>query len=101
VIIYRATNFLNGKVYIGQTKRNLEERKKEHLAEAKRGSGKSFHRAIRESGAENFKWEVMCTASSPQQLDLLETFYIYSARKQKIICYNKASGGNSWSNGWK
>lgn len=35
-IIYQCTNLVNNKVYIGQTIRTLEERKKEHLKKENR-----------------------------------------------------------------
>lgn len=35
MIIYKATNLVNGKIYIGKTKKSLEARKKEHLKTSK------------------------------------------------------------------
>ncbi len=38
MIIYRATNLLNGKMYIGQTIKTLEKRRYSHISDAKRNS---------------------------------------------------------------
>lgn len=49
--LYKITNLLNNKNYIGVTSRNPEER----FAEHKRPSSKSFiSKAIQSNGAENF-----------------------------------------------
>ncbi len=44
--IYKATNRINGKIYIGQTIRDLDERWKRHINDAKKGDDLYFHRAI-------------------------------------------------------
>jgi len=57
-VIYKATNIINQKIYIGQTK-SFEQRRKGHLKDAKSGSGCRFHVAIRKYGEENFLFEVI------------------------------------------
>ena len=60
-VIYKATNNINGKVYIGQTN-NFSRRKREHIAEALRNLPKDyslFHKAIRKYGPDNFSWEII------------------------------------------
>lgn len=37
MIIYKATNKINGKVYVGQTRHSLETRKLAHLRQARNG----------------------------------------------------------------
>lgn len=54
-VIYKATNNINGKVYIGQT-RNWPSRVIQHNACK---DGKLFHKAIAKYGRENFSWEVL------------------------------------------
>lgn len=59
-IIYKATNTLNGKVYIGQTEKSLEERKRQHEIASKNPKNMSpFYGEMRYYGARAFRWEVV------------------------------------------
>lgn len=53
-IIYKVTNEINDKVYIGQTIRDLEKRKKSHILQSQRGSSYYFHRALVKYGVSTF-----------------------------------------------
>lgn len=57
-VIYKATNIINQKSYIGYTN-NFEGRKRGHIKDSKSGSQFIFHRAIRKYGEENFIWEIV------------------------------------------
>lgn len=94
MIIYKATNKINGKCYIGQTRHSLEHRKTIHLRCAKKGVETHFYQAIRKYGEENFEWEIICSTNDKQRLNELETFYIqkYNSIKQG---YNMVDGGNN------
>ncbi len=94
MIIYKATNKINGKCYIGQTRHSLEHRKNIHLSKAKQGVETHFYQAIRKYGAENFEWEVLCTANDKQTLNELETYFItkYDSIKRG---YNMVDGGDN------
>ena len=59
MIVYLITNTLNGKQYIGMTKRTLDARWNSHCSDARRNSPYRFHAAIRKYGEENFKREVL------------------------------------------
>ena len=59
MLIYKAENIINGKMYIGQTIKTLEERKQQHLLNAKKGKGYKFQEALRYWGADNFRWTVL------------------------------------------
>lgn len=77
MLIYRVTNKINNKVYIGQTTKALHRRKAGHIRDAfKRNSTNHFHRALRKHGKDNFSWEIVCKASSRDQLDIKESYYI-------------------------
>jgi len=58
-IIYKHTNKINGKSYIGLTTRSMEERLKQHLKSAENGDKFKFQRAIRKYGIENFSSEII------------------------------------------
>ena len=54
MIIYKATNLINGKVYIGQTIYSFNDRKARHIYASNNKNGFYFHRALRKDGADNF-----------------------------------------------
>lgn len=85
MIIYKTTNLLNGKIYIGQDKK----RNVNYL-----GSGKLILQAIKKYGKENFKKEVLEKCSTQQQLNEKESYWItfYNAT-DKNIGYNILPGG--------
>ena len=60
-VIYKATNKVNGKSYIGQTIQSLYKRKIKHISDAilKKETNSKFHNAIRKYGRENFDWEIL------------------------------------------
>lgn len=63
MLIYKITNQVNGKCYIGQTIKSAEERWKEHRQHAfgthPNDQNKALYRAIRKYGLDNFTFEVV------------------------------------------
>jgi len=57
--IYKCTNEINGKTYIGFTHKTLAKRIIEHKSSAKSGSDYLLHKAIRKYGVDSFKWECL------------------------------------------
>ena len=94
MIIYKATNKINGKCYIGQTRHSLEHRKTAHLRKAEKGVETHFYQAIRKYGEENFEWEILCSANDKKRLNELETFYITKFNSIKNG-YNMVDGGDN------
>lgn len=97
MIIYKATNTINDKVYIGLTTHTLEHRRKIHERDALR-KDTYFYRAMRKYGKENFAWEIIdCSATTMEELEELEKAYIkfYNSFDNKEKGYNTQSGGNS------
>ena len=88
-IIYVITNRINGKNYVGQTTRTLEERFSEH-AKADTLLGK----AIQMDGAENFSREVLEMCRTQEQLDEREKFWIAKLDCKFPNGYNTQSGGH-------
>jgi group I intron endonuclease len=75
-IIYKVTNTINSKVYIGQTIQSLESRRIDHISMANNNSTTHFHKAIRKYGLENFEWEILCQCESKYEMDDMEFHYI-------------------------
>ena len=102
--IYKYTNNINHKVYIGQSI-NLEQRKSGHKSAAFNPNASDynsqFHQAVRKYGWENFSYEVIAEISneeySQKMLDDLEKYFInyYDSYKNG---YNATEGGNEVGN---
>ena len=92
-VIYKYTNKLNGKVYIGQT---VDEQRR--INNHKKASNNSlFHRAIRKYGFENFDYEVLERVDK-SLLNEREIYWIqYYDSTNKDIGYNLTSGGEGTS----
>jgi group I intron endonuclease len=92
-IIYKATNRVNGKVYIGRTERPLRTRKSEHKSHAGR-DGQVFGRAINKYGFDAFDWAVLEECSSIKHMHLLEEFWIdWFQSADRKNGYNRSTGG--------
>lgn len=88
-IIYKVTNKVNGKSYIGQTRYTLEFRWRQHLHKK---DNVYFHNAIKKYGAENFSLEVL-EECDVDKLNSREIFYIakYNTFEEG---YNLTIGGD-------
>ena len=93
-IIYKISNSVNEKVYIGQTIRTIESRFKRHIHDALKNSDSliHFHRAIRKYGADKFSIEQIDIADSQEELDAKEKYWI-KYYDSILNGYNEASGG--------
>jgi len=93
-IIYKATNKINGRMYIGQTIRSLERRKYMHINDAlSKRNNMYFHKAIRKYGVDNFDWEIVTKCNSLEELNKVE---IEMIKKYNTFenGYNLNVGGN-------
>lgn len=84
MIIYKITNKLNGKAYIGQTTKSLAERVQGHIHGRSR-----IGREILKYGRENFDFSVIDKANTKEELDELEIFW--------IAWYDSTRVGYNWS----
>lgn len=94
MLIYKITNNINGKIYIGQTRYSLEKRKSQHYQKFKSGVKTKLYSAFRKYGWENFHWEVLEYANSKDKLNKLEIYYI-ELFDSIHNGYNMVAGGNS------
>lgn len=93
-IIYKITNVLNGKIYIGQTTKTLNRRWVEHCWESKHDSKVLFHCAIQKYGKENFTVEQIDVACDRDELDKKEIHWIkFYNSMNRDKGYNQESGG--------
>jgi len=91
VVVYRVRNLIDGKHYIGVTRRGLGRREHEHRYDAKQARSNSLlHRAMRKYGAENFVFEVVYDFDGDYELAM-----IYEAElvEKENPAYNLVPGG--------
>ena len=93
MIIYKVTNKINKKIYIGQTVNSLDYRMKQHYRSSKRDSY-YFHNALKKYRIGDFKWEIVCWCDNLDQLNLMEELLIlvYNSANQNKG-YNLKKGG--------
>lgn len=101
MIVYKATNTINGKIYIGYTTKTLEKRKKEHLYKSRCKTDNQyfylFREAIRKYGFKNFKWEIIAECKNIEECCSLEIEFIKKLNSISPVGYNLTNGGNGGS----
>lgn len=86
--IYKTTNRVNGKIYIGQHRAST--------FESYLGSGKKLWNAIYKYGIDNFMVEMLCKCESNDELDEKEKYYIKLFDACNVnVGYNIAEGGRN------
>ena len=88
--IYKATNKINGKSYVGQTC-DFHSRVWQHQRCYEKEDC-DFHRAIKEFGFDNFSWEIIETCESEDRACELEKYYIEKFNTYRDG-YNMTKGG--------
>lgn len=94
--IYRATNLINGKVYIGFDS-SWPNRQKDHKRDY-HTSDLIFHRAIKKHGWDNFVWKILYQSKDGYHtLNTMESFFILENNSYVFVHnsngYNMAKGG--------
>lgn len=97
MIIYKITNTVNGKIYIGQTVQTLLDRWSDHCRPCR---GRHVNRsaiasAIRKYGKENFSIEEVDRAQTLDELNIKEQTYIKALKCLAPDGYNLELGGKS------
>lgn len=91
-VVYKITNSINNKVYVGLTTQKLKQRFSLHLHAARNNSRTKLSKAIRQLGSENFSIHAIAKANSISKLANLERRYIKKYEAVKLG-YNGNSGG--------
>ena len=88
--VYKTTNLINGKIYVGlHVTSNLED---DYL-----GSGSQLKSAIKKYGKENFKREYIKICNSPEEMYELEADIVNEDFVKRSDTYNMKTGGTgSW-----
>lgn len=96
--IYKITNLVNNKIYIGQTINSIDKRFKQHLSQVNcTNICSALYSAFEKYGKENFIIESIITGEySKDELNELEVFYIKKFNSLSPNGYNLQSGGNSF-----
>jgi group I intron endonuclease len=93
-IVYKITNVLNGKEYIGQTTSEMTKRWKSHKASSRDNRSDSiFHRALAKYGFDVFVVHVLCSCSDQTELDKMECSFIEHYNTKTPSGYNTKGGG--------
>lgn len=91
-------NTVNNKIYIGQTKKTLNQRWSSHKSRARKGSTLAIHNAMRKYGVENFSIHPIAQATSLEEANEIEKALIIEHRS---LCtengYNITTGGSNGS----
>ncbi len=88
-VIYKLTNTINGKSYVGKTTQSLGRRISGH-----KSANTAVGRAIRKHGVENFTIEVLEECHTPEQLNEREIFWIAKLNCKAPKGYNCTAGGD-------
>jgi group I intron endonuclease len=93
--IYKITNDINGKIYIGKTENSIEQRFKEHCRESKRerAEARPLYRAMNKYGIEHFHIDLIEKTDKPEEREKywIEQFNSYHNG------YNATLGGDGKS----
>ena len=93
VVIYRITNNINGRIYVGKTERRIEERWARHQRDALT-SHRPLYNSIRKHGAENFSIDILEVCATTEELTEREKYWIKELNAEHSFGnYNMTEGG--------
>lgn len=93
--VYKITNKVNNKIYIGITNQGSGTRFRHHLYESRIGEPSPIHKAMAKYGESNFSLEIIDFADTYDELKEKEIYYIdkFNSTDRKIG-YNLTKGGD-------
>ena len=93
--IYKFTHIESGRVYIGQTIQDPNRRRLEHIANSRHTPKEyHFHNALRKYGVDAFTFEVIDSAKTIDELNLLEEKYVEQYDSINAGFNIRQAGGN-------
>lgn len=93
-VIYKFTNLINGKVYIGQTRKRLRDRLADHIWQMKNNPC-YFHKALNKYGITNFDIDILEECENVIDLNGLEIYWIdFYGSTDRNKGYNLTKGGS-------
>lgn len=94
MIVYKITNIVTGKCYIGITIQSLKARWEGHLAKMRSGDSRHLYCSMRKYGIDKFKIEQIDTANTIQELLEKEKYYV-NMYNSRMCGYNMTEGGDT------
>lgn len=93
--IYLITNLINGKVYVGQTAKGLDERWATHVRAWRKGKSPHLYAAFRKYGLASFSITLLSVCDTKEQANYQEKLWIllYNSHNPDIG-YNMTDGGD-------
>jgi group I intron endonuclease len=96
-VIYKITNSVNDKVYYGQTKSSTpSHRWNRHRYSTKKGCTVPLHCAMRLHGIDKFKFEIVCSCETLDELNKKEIELISTTNSFCPNGYNIMNGGDNF-----
>lgn len=93
--IYKITNNVNNKVYIGQTiQSDAKMRWYSHCDYARKGKKSYLYDSMRKHGIDQFHWEIIDQATTLEELNTKEQHWLEHYRSLGIVYNNREAGGN-------
>lgn len=93
--VYKITNKVTGKIYIGITNQGSGARYRHHWYEARIGESAPIHKSMAKYGEENFTLEIIDFADTYEELREKEKFWIKELNSMdRKIGYNLTEGGD-------
>jgi len=95
-VIYKIINVVNNKIYIGQTTNSQPHKRITLHFRVYKNRKDLVALSVKKYSLKNFKWEILCSSCSQENLDWLEKYFIsyYDCLSPKG--YNLTSGGKSY-----
>lgn len=97
MIIYKITNILNNKIYIGQTTQKFNKRISQHKRDSKHRNSYLYN-SIKKYGFDKFEFKILEECSNIEKLNIREIWFIKTYKTQnRNIGYNIHSGGRNYT----